>query len=88
MAEAQAQAPVGSTKEVNGAPQVADKPEEIATPAQVPETESGAALFQAQQDRMKALHKNCAEGDVMGVRAILSSSLDLSESIGEYQPLC
>jgi len=87
MAEAQSQAPAEQTVEVNNA-QVADKPEEAASTAQAPETEASAALFQAQQDRMKALHKNCAEGDVMGVRAILSSSLDLLESIGECEVLC
>jgi hypothetical protein len=34
---------------------------------------------------MKALHKNCAEGDVLGVRGILSGSLELLESIGELR---
>jgi hypothetical protein len=43
----------------------------------------GGNQYQAQQERMKHLHKSCAEGDVMAVRGVLSASLDLLESIGK-----
>lgn len=43
--------------------------------------ETAAAQFHEQQEKMKALHKSCAEGDVMAVRGVLSSSMELLESI-------
>lgn len=57
--------------------------------------ESSAATAETQQDgqvekpqegesQLARLHRLCAEGDVMGVRAILSQGLDLLESIGEF----
>lgn len=55
------------------------KPTEVAEPtqdAQVKQTQEG-------ESKLARLHRLCAEGDVMGVRAILSQSLDMLESIGE-----
>ena len=57
--------------------------------------EQNTATAQSQQDsqvekpqevesQLTRLHRLCAEGDVMGVRAILSQGLDLLESIGKY----
>jgi hypothetical protein len=83
MAEEQASTRIESNGEEVVVPQVEGEVEEQQTSVQATETEANLASFQAQQDRMKALHKYCAEGDVMGVRGILSGSLELLESIGE-----
>jgi hypothetical protein len=83
MAEVQAETHIESNVEEVLAPQVEAEIEVEQTNAQAPESEANLSSFQAQQDRMKALHKHSAEGDVMGVRGILSGSLELLESIGE-----
>ena len=87
MAEPQTQAqptePVARVEETSA--QVAEQQTEV--PSAI-SPDAGATSFQAQQERMKALHKNCAEGDVMGVRGILSGSLELLESIGKSFPGC
>lgn len=55
------------------------KPTEVAEPTQDGQTEP----TQEGESKLARLHRLCAEGDVMGVRAILSQSLDMLESIGE-----
>jgi hypothetical protein len=50
------------------------------------ESQQGSQLEKPQEgeSQLARLHRLCAEGDVMGVRAILSQGLDLLESIGEF----
>jgi hypothetical protein len=55
------------------------KPTEVAEATQDGQVEQG----QEGESKLARLHRLCAEGDVMGVRAILSQSLDMLESIGE-----
>lgn len=55
-------------------------------PAVTGETQQGGQSEKPQEgeSQLAMLHRLCAEGDVMGVRAILSQGLDLLESIGEF----
>lgn len=76
--QAQAQSTEPTRTENDAVPAQTEQQTQGEVPAAV---DAGAATFQAQQERMKALHKNCAEGDVLGVRGILSGSLELLESI-------
>jgi hypothetical protein len=47
------------------------------------ESNGQAEQQQEGESQLTRLHRLCAEGDVMGVRGILSQSLELLESIGE-----
>lgn len=53
------------------------------TTAVEPQQEIQAEKPQEGESQLARLHRLCAEGDVMGVRAILSQGLDLLESIGK-----
>jgi hypothetical protein len=81
MAEPQTQAQ--TAEPVERVEETPAQAEQQTTSAPLASPDAGVASFQAQQERMKMLHKNCAEGDVLGVRGILSGSLELLESIGE-----
>jgi hypothetical protein len=53
-----------------------------ATAAATVEENGQAQPQQEAESQLTRLHRLCAEGDVMGVRGILSQSLELLESIG------
>jgi hypothetical protein len=62
-------------------PTVAVEPQAQPSEQTVPQQQEQQPQPQAQNE--SKLHRLCAEGDVMGVRAILSNSLEYLESIGE-----
>lgn len=53
------------------------------TAAVEPQQELHAEKPQEGESQLARLHRLCAEGEVMGIRAILSQGLDLLESIGK-----
>lgn len=58
-------------------------------PTDVVENSQGGPTEESEEGEstLARLHRLCATGDVLGVRAILGQSLELLESIGECSPL-